>query len=29
MIEGQPERKAVTIIAGLSMPVSALNACRP
>ena len=27
MIEGQPERKAVTISAELKMPVSALNAC--
>jgi hypothetical protein len=29
MIDGQPVRKAVMIIAGLSIPVSALKACRP
>ena len=29
MIEGQPERKAVTISAELSRPVSALKACKP
>jgi hypothetical protein len=29
MIDGQPVRKAVTTIAGLNSPVSALKACRP
>jgi hypothetical protein len=29
MMEGHPVRKAVTIIAGVSSPVTALNACRP
>jgi hypothetical protein len=29
MMDGQPVRKAVTIIAGLRSPVAALKACRP
>jgi hypothetical protein len=29
MIEGHPVRKAVTIIAGVSSPVTALKACSP
>ena len=29
MIDGQPVRKAVTIIAGLNSPVTALKACSP
>jgi len=28
MIEGQPDRNAVTMNAGLNTPISALNPCR-